>query len=80
MKKTSGRAVAAVAAEADVRAWRAEGLLDGMIRRAREGDALACEWDDRAIGEIAPAADVDGVRAAYPAVLRALLLSKGAGR
>lgn len=72
--------VVAALAEADVRAWRAEGLLDGMIRRAHEGDALACEWDDRAIGEIAPAADADGVRAAYPAVLRALLLSEGAGR
>ena len=72
--------VVAALAEADVRAWRAEGLLAGMIRRAQEGDALACEWDDRAISEIATAADVDGVRAAYPAVLRALLLSKGAGR
>lgn len=72
--------VVAALAEADVRAWRAEGLLDGMIRRAHEGDALACEWHDRAIREIAPGADADGVRAAYPAVLRALLLSEGAGR
>ena len=69
---------AAQAATQDVRAWRTEGLLDGMIRRAANGDPLDCEWDDRAIREIAAGADPDKVRAAYPAALRALLLSKSA--